>query len=70
MREKIGLYSSFYFTAFRPFVADLICQQGAAGPQCKAQCHAAQNVGGEMHIQVHPREADEPGTVQSPGRKL
>ena len=65
MRDEIGLYSSFYFTAFRPFVADLICQQRAAGPHCKAQCHAAQNVGGEMHIQVHPREADEPGQHKS-----
>ena len=27
--------------------------------------HAAQNVGGEMHIQVHPREADEPGQHKS-----
>ena len=65
MRNEIGLYSLFYFAAFHPFVTGFICQQGAAGPHCKAQCHTAQNVGGEMYIQVHPREADEPGQHKS-----
>ena len=59
MRDEIGLYSSFYFFAVRQSVADFVRQQGAEGPGGKAQCHTAQNVGGEVDVEVQPGEADE-----------